>query len=128
MKFVVAALMGAPLLLAAAASSRADTPVISAADLQQLCQGADTTSRNVCRVYILGVTQGITLGMNIAAGKLRGGRPCIPEALSGDALEQSVKSKLDEHLERVPADRTQDASHFIAAVMMARYPCPQPKP
>jgi hypothetical protein len=82
----------------------------------------------VCRVYILGVTQGITLGMNIAAGKTKGGRPCIPEALSGDALELSVKSQLGAHLERVPTDRKEDASAFIAAVMAAKYPCAQPKP
>ena len=129
MKSIVATLItGTALLLGAPAFSRADSPVISAGDLQLLCQGSDTTSKNVCRVYILGVTQGITLGMNIAAGKIKGGRPCIPEALSGDALELSVKSKLAEHLERVPAARGEDASEFIAAVMAAKYPCPKPKP
>jgi hypothetical protein len=129
MKSIAAVLMiGAPLFLAGPAASGPETPVITAGDLQQLCLGTDTTSKNVCRVYILGVTQGITLGMNIAAGKMKGGRPCIPEALSGDALELSVKSKLGEHLARVPADRNLDASAFIAALMVAKYPCPQPKP
>ncbi len=129
MKSIAAVLMiGAPLFLAAPAASQAESPVITAGDLQQLCRDSDTTSKNVCRVYILGVTQGITLGMDIAAGKMKGGRPCIPAALSGDALELTVKSRLDEHLERVPADRALDASGFIAATMRVKYPCPQPKP
>jgi hypothetical protein len=129
MKSIAAVLMiGAPLLLAGPAAAGPETAVITAGDLQQLCLGTDTTSKNVCRVYILGVTQGITLGMNIGAGKLKGGRPCIPEALSGDALESSVKSRLGEHLARVPADRNLDASAFIATLMVAKYPCPQPQP
>jgi hypothetical protein len=129
MKSIAAVLMiGAPLLLAGPAAAGPETAVITAGDLQQLCLGTDTTSKNVCRVYILGVTQGITLGMNIGAGKLKGGRPCIPEALSGDALESSIKSKLGEHLARVPADRNLDASAFIATLMVAKYPCPQPQP
>ena len=129
MKSIAAVLMiGAPLLLAGPAAAGPETAVITAGDLQQLCLGTDTTSKNVCRVYILGVTQGITLGMNIAAGKMKGGRPCIPEALSGDALESSIKSKLGEHLARVPADRNLDASAFIATLMVAKYPCPQPQP
>ncbi len=129
MRSIAAALLiAAPLFLSAPAASDAESPVITAGDLQQLCHDSDTTSKNVCRVYILGVTQGITLGMDIAAGKMKGGRPCIPAALSGDALELTVKSKLGEHLERVPADRALDASAFIAATMVAKYPCPQPKP
>jgi hypothetical protein len=129
MKSIAAVLMiGAPLLLAGPAAAGPETTVITAGDLQQLCLGTDTTSKNVCRVYILGVTQGIRLGMNIAAGKIKGGRPCIPEALSGDALEFSVKSRLGEHLARVPADRNLDASAFIATLMVAKYPCPQAKP
>ena len=129
MKSLACVLMiGAPLLLSGPAAAGPETAVITAGDLQQLCLGTDTTSRNVCRVYILGVTQGITLGMNIAAGKMKGGRPCIPEALSGDALESSVKSRLGEHLARVPADRDLDASAFIATLMVAKYPCPQAKP
>jgi hypothetical protein len=121
-------LIGALLVMAAPAASSAESPVITAGDLQTLCLGSDTTSKNVCRIYILGVTQGITVGMNIAAGTMKGGRPCIPATLSGDALELAVKSQLGEHLARVPEDRNRDASGFIAAIMVAKFPCPQPKP
>src|ERR1700685_2682343 len=71
---MVPILMGA--LFSTAASSAEQ--VMSAGDLQQLCAGTDHVSVNVCRVYILGVTEGITLGMNIAAGKTAGSRPCVP--------------------------------------------------
>ena len=45
------------LLVAQAAA--AAPQVMSAGDLQQLCAGADHVSVNVCRVYILGVAQGV---------------------------------------------------------------------
>ncbi|HEY8053505.1 MAG TPA: Rap1a/Tai family immunity protein [Steroidobacteraceae bacterium] len=117
---IVPALLGA--LLSAAAS--AEEPVMSAGDLQQLCVGADHVSVNVCRVYILGVTEGISLGMNMASGK--GGRPCVPKDISGDALELTVKKKL-EALSSA-ADRDGDASRFIGAALAAAYPCRSAQP
>ena len=96
-------------------------PAMTAADLQQLCAGTDHVSVNVCRVYILGVTEGITLGMNIAAGKPAGGRPCVPRDISGDALELVVKTKLDTLSS--PADRDADASRFIGAALGTAFPC-----
>jgi len=106
-------------LLAAGASSQQQ--VMTAGDLQELCAGTDHVSRNVCRIYILGVTQGITVGMNIADGKTRGGRPCVPESVSGEHLEHTLTARLDEELG--PANRKRDASDFIGAVLVRAYPC-----
>jgi hypothetical protein len=114
---MVPILMGA--LLSTAASSAEQ--VMSAGDLQQLCAGTDHVSVNVCRVYILGVTEGITLGMNIAAGKTTGSRVCVPRDISGDALELVVKRKLDTLSS--PADRDADASGFIGAALGTAFPC-----
>lgn len=114
---IVLALMGA--LLSTAASSA--EPVMSAGDLQQLCAGTDHVSVNVCRVYILGVTEGISLGMSIASGKTPGSRACVPGDISGDALELAVKKKL-EALSSA-AERDADASRFIGAALAAAYPC-----
>ena len=114
---IISAIMGA--LLTTAASSAEQ--VMTAGDLQQLCAGTDHVSVNVCRVYILGVTEGITLGMNIAAGKTQGGRPCVPRDISGDALQLAVKKKLDDLSS--PADRDADASRFIGAALAAAFPC-----
>ena len=115
-------------LLAATATGAAATQqqVMTAGDLQQLCAGSDHVSKNVCRVYILGVAQGITLGMNIADGKTRGGRPCVPADTSGESLEQSLKAKLDQRLATTPADQQREAAEVIGAVLASTYPCPAP--
>jgi hypothetical protein len=114
---MVPILMGA--LLSSAASSAEQ--VMSAGDLQQLCTGTDHVSVNVCRVYILGVTEGISLGMKLAAGKTASGRPCVPRDISGDALELVVKTKLGTLSS--PTDRDADASRFIGAALGAAFPC-----
>jgi hypothetical protein len=112
-----------PILMGALFSSAASSAeqVMSAGDLQQLCAGTDHVSVNVCRVYILGVTEGITLGMKLAAGKAAGRRPCVPRDISGDALQLLVKTKLDTL--STPADRDADASGFIAAALGTAFPC-----
>jgi hypothetical protein len=112
-------------LLAALATSAAasNQEVMTAGDLQQLCAGSDHVSKNVCRVYILGVAQGITLGMNIADGKSHGGRPCVPADTSGESLEQSLKVKLDQHLATTPADQQREAAEVIGTVLASTYPC-----
>lgn len=100
--------------------------VMTAGDLQQLCHGSDTTSRNVCRIYILGITQGITIGLSMAEGKTGGGRPCIPAQLSGDALEAAVKSHLEHDLTVRPADADMDAAQFVGTVAVRSFPCRKP--
>jgi len=96
---------------------------MTAGDLHELCNGTDHVSKNACRIYILGITQGIAVGLQIAEGKSGGGRPCVPQSVSGDALEQNVKVKLDADLAAAPAKRDLDASAFIANVLATSYPC-----
>jgi hypothetical protein len=114
---IAVALTGAWLTTAAAA----DEDVMTAGDLQQLCAGTDHVSVNVCRVYILGVTEGLALGMNIADGRTKGGRPCVPRGMSGDKLEATVKKKLDALASA--ADRNADASQLIGAELTSAFPC-----
>src|SRR5580658_6366682 len=114
---IALALTGALLTTAAAA----DEDVMTAGDLQQLCAGTDHVSVNVCRVYILGVTEGIALGMNIADGKTKGGRPCVPRGMSGDTLEATVKKKLDALASA--ADRDADAAQLIGVELTSTFPC-----
>ena len=115
-------------LLAALATSAtaSNQEVMTAGDLQQLCAGSDHVSKNVCRVYILGVAQGITLGMNIADGKSRVARSCMPADTSGDSLEQSLKAKLNQDLARTPADQQREAAEVIGSVLASAYPCAAP--
>lgn len=121
MRSIAIALTLAGAVLTSAASSGQD--VMTAGDLQQLCAGTDHVSVNVCRVYILGVTEGIALGMNIADGKTKGGRPCVPRGMSGDKLELTVKQKLDALTSA--AERDADASQLILAELASTFRCPK---
>jgi Rap1a immunity proteins len=119
MKSIAFALTVSGALLATAASP--GQPAMTAGDLGQLCAGTDHVSRNACRIYILGVTQGITLGLSIAEGKSAGGRPCVPAGLSAEALEQTVQKRLVGMSSA--AERDRDAAGFIAAVLGSAFPC-----
>jgi hypothetical protein len=112
--------------LLAATVAPAEERAMSAADLQQLCLGTDTTSRNVCRVYILGVVQGIEVGLGIADGKLAHTRPCIPDSTSAEELERAVKGKLDADLTANPADGGRDAARVIGLAAARAFPCQKP--
>ena len=97
---------------------------MTAGDLKELCSGSDHVSRNVCRIYILGITEGIAQGMNIASGK--GAKPCIPDGVSAERLEQTVKARLEKDLSTSSARRSADAASFLAAALAEAFPCAQP--
>jgi Rap1a immunity proteins len=119
-----AAFVLAVAVLASMASSA--EPAMTAGDLQQLCAGTDHVSVNACRIYILGVTQGITVGMNMAGGKGRtAAHPCVPPGVSAEELEQTIKAKLDRRLSANPADQNLDAAGFIGTVLTDTFRCPK---
>jgi hypothetical protein len=101
----------------------APEPAMTADDLQQLCGGTDHVSRNACRIYILGVTQGIAVGLKMAGGTVTAAHPCVPADISAESLEERVKNKLDADLARSPGDKSLDASAFVAKVLLRAYPC-----
>jgi hypothetical protein len=103
-------------------------PAMTAGDLQQLCAGTDHVSVNACRIYILGVTQGITVGMSMAAPRGRNAHPCLPPGVSAEELEQRVKAKLDRRLATSPADHDLDAASFIGTVLTDTFRCPKAAP
>jgi Rap1a immunity proteins len=107
----------AVLTLTAAAPEQ---PAMTAGDLAQLCSGSDHVSVNACRIYMLGVTQGIAVGIRLAAAPSPASRPCVPPGISAQALEASLKEKLA----ALDADSGQrDAAGFIGAALAARFPC-----
>jgi Rap1a immunity proteins len=122
MRLIAAALTVATALTVALGIHAAEEqPAMTAGDLEQLCTGSDHVSRNACRIYILGVTQGIAIGIRIADGKSANRRPCVPAAISAEALEQTVKKKLAALSTSTERDR--DAAGFIGAALAAAYPC-----
>jgi hypothetical protein len=125
MRFVVALLLLATCQSRSAAADSSQ-PVMTAADLQQICVASDTTSKNVCRVYILGITQGISIGLDIADGRSTTPRACIPEGLSGEALADAIKTRLGQSLATSPKNQDMDAAKYIAGVMSRAFPCHRP--
>ncbi|MBI3528089.1 MAG: hypothetical protein HY067_08965 [Betaproteobacteria bacterium] len=113
------------MLLISASAFAADN-AMTASDLQQICLGSNAESKAACRFYVLGITQGIDLGMNIADGKTQSGRPCVPENISGAALELAVKMKMGQDLMVFPDDRKLDASGFVGAIIVETFPCWKP--
>ena len=97
--------------------------VMTAADLRQLCSDADHVSVNVCRVYILGVAQGISLGLGLADGAPKAARPCIPDSIPAEQLEQTLKARLVQNLETHPAHGTQDAATLLASLASSAFTC-----
>ena len=104
----------------------ADEKAMTAGDLQELCIDSSAESKAACRFYLLGITQGISLGMSIADGKTQGGRPCIPENLSASAIELAVKMKMGADLMVYPDDRKLDASGAVSAILVSTFPCRKP--
>jgi hypothetical protein len=109
------------LLAMPAAPAAQEQPAMTAGDLQQLCLGTDHVSKNACRIYILGVTQGLAVGLSIADAK--GARSCVPADTSAEALETTLKTRLDADLTASPAHRDRDAARFIATVLARAFPC-----
>lgn len=96
---------------------------MTAGDLQQICIGSSDESKAACRFYLLGITQGISMGISIADGKTQGGRPCVPDDLSASAIELAVKMKLGQELMVYPDDRKLDASGVVGAILVSAFPC-----
>ena len=112
--------------LVISASALAADNAMTAGELQQICLGSNAESKAACRFYILGIVQGIDSGMTIADGKIQGGRPCVPENISGSALELAVKMKMGAVLMVFPDDRKLDASGFVTAMIIKTFPCRKP--
>jgi hypothetical protein len=119
MKIILTALGVAATLLALPA--HAAEAAMTAGDLKELCSGSDHVSVNVCRIYILGVTEGIAQGLSIAGGK--GAKACIPDGVSAEQLEETVKSRLEKELSLSPARATADAAPFLATTLAEAFPC-----
>ena len=122
MRTILSALFCA-LTLTAHAIAQNSNDAMTAGDLQDICTGSSPESKAACHFYILGITQGISLGASVADGKTKGGGPCVPENTSSLTLELAVKMKLGQDLMVYPEDKKLDASGMIGAILVHAYPC-----
>lgn len=104
-------------------SSPVSAKEMTAGDLQQICSSQDRDVDAPCRFYIMGIVQGITIGLGMADGKVALGRPCIPDDLQDSKLETLVKAKLGANLMVNPGDKELPASSFVGAVIATTFQC-----
>jgi len=119
--------LGYSLLLIAAAgatahSAPAQAAEMTAGDLQQLCSSQKLDLDSACRFYIMGIVQGITIGMGMADGQV-GGKPCIPDDLPMTKLETVVKAQLGADLMVNPQDKELPASSLVGAAIATTFKC-----
>jgi hypothetical protein len=89
-------------------------------DLMDICTGRDAGSQSACRFYILGVTEGASIGAGVAKDE---SHFCIPEGVSSQNMVLIVKKAMSIDLAAFPKDKEMPAVSFVAAAMMKAYPC-----
>jgi hypothetical protein len=109
--------------VAAAQSSPASAKEMTAGDLQEICGSANRDVDAPCRFYIMGIVQGINIGLGMADGKVVSRRPCIPDDVQDSKLELLVKAKLGADLMVNPGDKELPASSLVGAVIATSFPC-----
>ena len=122
MKFI-STLLACMCLLFLSANASAANADFTLGDLQKICLDPNTENQAVCRFYIFGVSQGIGLGLDMADGKTKGGRPCSPDGISSPALESAIRMRMGELLTVYPNDAKLEASGGIGALLVNLFPC-----
>src|SRR6185312_3292385 len=108
-------------------SQAANAKEMTASDLQQVCSSQNPDVDAPCRFYIMGILQGVTIGIAMADGQVTGGRPCIPDNVQDTTLERVVKAKLGADLMVYPQDRNMPASSFVGGVIANVFACNKTK-
>jgi hypothetical protein len=106
---------------------------ITVGDLLKLCTSSDGSDKAACSFYILGVTEGASLGAGTAKDKtgmyreLKDRSLCVPEGVTSTAIEFIVRKSMGEDLALFPADNALAAVSFIVAVISKQFPCTTPR-
>ena len=118
-------------LLLLAATTRvcqaADVKEMTAGDLQKICSSQDPDVDAPCRFYIMGILQGVTIGIAMADGQVTGGRPCVPDNVQDTTFERVVKAKLGADFMVYPQDKNMPASSFVGSVIANVFACNKAK-
>jgi hypothetical protein len=115
-------------------SDSAATAQMKVGDLYKLCASSDESDKTTaCRFYILGVFEGAQLaGESVQdnSGKFQEAKDkrfCVPEGLTGAAMELTVKMKMGTDLAVYPEDRDMPAVSFVMGVIAQQFPCQKGK-
>ena len=88
-------------------------------DLKDICSTKIVRAR-VLRFYILGVTEGASVGAGVANDH---SHFCIPEGVSSRDMVVAVKKAMTKDLASFPQDKDMPAVSFVGAAMTEAYPC-----
>jgi len=128
MKFVVCMFMLGTLFCYPASADQ-----MKLGDLYKICTSSNEADKAACRFYILGVFEGAQMvGATVQdkTGKFQEAKDkrfCVPEGLSSEAMELTIKTKMGEDLAVFPEDRDRPAVSFVTAVIFKQFPCQKAK-
>jgi hypothetical protein len=127
------ALLGAALLTISgigAAFAAAAPPVMTLADLREMCAASDAAGHAACRFFIMGAFQGLSLAGGATQGadghfneRKAAKTFCVPDDLPQSVMVQKVVSLADADVKVFPADADMPAISFVASVVVHSYPC-----
>ncbi len=115
--------------IAAVFSFQASAGQMTLGDLHRTCTSDDEGDKAACTFYILGVSEGVSLATSAvadASGSFREikDKPiCLPEGISGKALELVVKMAMGQDLAVFPKDRDLPAVSFVMVVIRKQFAC-----
>ncbi len=120
-------------VLGMALCGRAAAAQMTLGDLHKLCTSSDEGDKTACRFYILGVFEGAQMGTGTVQDKtgkfqeMKDKPICLPEGLTGSAMELTVKMKMGADLTVFPDDRSMPAVSFLIALITKEFPCQKAK-
>jgi Rap1a immunity proteins len=102
-------------------------------DLYNSCTSSNESDKSACRFYILGVFEGASIGGGTVQDKsgnfqeAKDKRFCVPEGLTGAAMELTIKKWMGADLAVYPEDRAMPAVSFVTAIIAKQFPCQNTK-
>ncbi|MCE5232946.1 MAG: Rap1a/Tai family immunity protein [Mizugakiibacter sp.] len=107
--------------LACVRSQPASAKEMTIGGLQKICSSQDSNAKMACRLYIVGIYEGITIGMNMADHNYR--HLCAPNDKRDAALEKIVMTDLNGNVKASPELRGKPAAEFVGMVMSMMFSC-----
>jgi hypothetical protein len=109
------------LLLCSTAAFGKESGQMKVSDLKEICDATShAESVAACKFYVLGVVEGLQIGVGIANDKAHF---CMPDGVTATNMVQTVRVKMAGDLVLHPEDKDMPAVSFVGAVMVSTYPC-----
>ena len=108
------------LMACALAVPAASAVELSAGELRTYCASPDSELRRRCSFYILGVSEGLSLGVGLAKDSTI---VCMPPNMSEAQLVATFQRTADALAIAYPSDMQASAASIVSAALRHEYPC-----